>query len=330
MITPQNVRLAQLPTPIQPLHRLTSESARAVFVKRDDLTGSHLSGNKVRKLEYLFADAMAQDASHIITCGGMQSNHCRATALAAVSLGIQPVLLLRTRRGTPNDLPDIAHGNLLLNRLADAVINTCDPDGYERRNELMADMAATLRKAGHRPYIIPEGGSNALGAYGYVQAAREIVDQMATDLPDSVVVATGSGGTLAGLAIGFKACNVSIRVFGIAVCDDEATFRSIVMNISEESHRAFGLPLLEPGDFEVLDGFQGRGYALSTPKEIALIRKSARLDGLVLDPVYTGKAFGALQTLIEQDHAKLGQRICFVHTGGIFGLLAAADDLASM
>jgi len=323
------LNLAHLPTPLHPLPRLSSELGIELLVKRDDLTGSHLTGNKIRKLEHLLAEARRHDATHVLTCGGLQSNHCRATALAAAQCGMKPVLLLRTPQGAPSDLPDPPTGNVLLARLAGAEVHTTSPDGYRHhRGAQLEALADGIRRAGGRPYIVPEGGSNARGALGYVQAAHELLAQCGAHPPDSVVVATGSGGTLAGLALGFEAALAPTRAIGVAVCDDGPTFRRIVDTIAIEAHDRFGLPVLPAERYEVVDGFVGRGYALTTPEELSFLRDVAREDGLVLDPVYTGKGLRGLVTLVRADRARLGERVVFVHTGGVFGLMAHGAELA--
>ncbi len=328
MKLPERLSLAHLPTPIQRMHRLTEALGCEISVKRDDLTGSHLSGNKIRKLEFLLAQAVADDATHVVTCGGVQSNHCRATALAAAQLGMQPVLLLRTPTGAASELPDPPTGNVLLDRLAGATIHLCDPAGYGDRERRLEAIAAAIRRSGGRPFIVPEGGSNALGALGYVHAAAEIAEQCQGALPSSVVVATGSGGTVAGLALGFRALDLPVRTVGIAVCDDRATFLAIAARIAADAERLYGLAAPRAEALDIIEGFQGRGYALSTPEELALLRDTARLDGLVLDPVYTLKAFRAVVALAPS--GALGQRVLFVHTGGLFGLFAAASELAPL
>ena len=323
MNLPKRLALAHLPTPIHPLAALSRQLDADIWVKRDDLTGSHLSGNKIRKLEFLLAEASEQQATHIITCGGVQSNHCRASALAAASLGMKPELLLRTPSGLASDLPTPSAGNVLLGRLAGATIHPCTPDTYrESRNEHMMAMAEALRATGARPYIVPEGGSNALGALGYVECAKELVEQLGRETHCSVWVPVGSGGTLAGLALGFKTLGVPYRAVGVPVCDDAETFREIVQRIAAEASQSFGLAELNPEDYDLVEGYQGRGYALTTPRELALIRDTLVREGIVLDHVYTGKAFGAFV-----EGAKGASRHVFVHTGGIFGLSAAASQL---
>jgi D-cysteine desulfhydrase len=331
MDLPERLSLAHLPTPVHRLDALSDALGSELYVKRDDLTGSHLSGNKIRKLEYLLAEAVAQKATHVLTCGGIQSNHCRATALAVASLGMKPELLLRTANGHPSDLPSPSSGNVLLDRLSGATVHLCDPDGYrETRAERMDAIAKEITARGGRPVIVPEGGSNALGSLGYVHAARELVEQLGRDQPTAVWVAVGSGGTLAGLALGFKALGVPYRAIGVPVCDDAATFREIVQRISATASEAFGLPALEEDDYDLIEGFQGRGYALTTAPELAVLRDAVQRDGLVLDHVYTGKAYGAL--LSSARNGQLGEftRTVFVHTGGIFGLGAAASQLDAL
>ena len=327
MKRPPRQPLAQLPTPIERVPRLSDELGIELLVKRDDLTGSHLSGNKVRKLEVLLADALERSATHVITCGGVQSNHCRATAWAARSVGIEPVLLLRTAHGERADLPQPPNGNVLLDLLAGADVHVCTPEGYATRDVLMGRLADELRLAGARPYVIPEGGSNALGALGYVDAAHEIAQQTLHNPPTSVVVATGSGGTLAGLALGLREAGLEIPALGMAVCDDGPTFEAIVRRIAKEAQERYGARPLEDGDFHVIDRYQGRGYALSTPEELNLIVESARRDALIFDPVYTIKAWGGLLDLARRRDDRLGSRPLFIHTGGLFGLMAAQEAL---
>ncbi|MCC6622956.1 MAG: D-cysteine desulfhydrase family protein [Deltaproteobacteria bacterium] len=327
---PPRRSLAALPTPLHPLARLSAELGLELHVKRDDLTGSQLGGNKIRKLEYLFAAALEAGATHVLTCGGAQSNHARATALAARPLGLEPILLLRTPRGLPEDLPSPPTANVLLDRIAGARIVTCSPDDYRaRRGALLEALADDVRASGGRPWIIPEGGSNALGALGYVDCAAEIVTQLGAP-PDTVVVATGSGGTLAGLAAGFERLAVPTRALGVAVCDDRPTFRAIVDRIAAELADAHGLPGLAADRYDVLEGFQGEGYARATADELRFLVSIAREDGLVLDPVYTNKALLGLVTTARRDPGVLGRRVVFIHTGGIFGLFPYAEALTAI
>ena len=303
---PPRVDLARLPTPLERFDQLLD--GRPVLVKRDDLTGTALTGNKVRKLEYLLADAQARGARRVLTCGGIQSNHCRATAIAAARLGLGCVLFLRTAEPEPA----ASTGNLRLDRLVGADVRFVTPEQYRER-------AARMREAaGADGYVVPEGGSNALGSWGYIRAVDEMAAQWDAP-PSAVVCATGSGGTLAGLAIGLRRRALDTPVYGVAVCDDAAYFTRIVERISAEAtDRWPTLPRVRAADVRVIEGFKGRGYALSTPEEMSDIEAIARRSGLILDPVYTGKAFRPLL----HDPDRFGPRPLFVHTGGIFGLLA--------
>lgn len=330
MTVVENVPLALTPTPIHDLPNASEAAGVRIRVKRDDLTGSHVSGNKIRKLEYLIRQALHVGATHVITCGGIQSNHCRATAFAARQAGMQPVLMLRTPNGALEDLPTPATGNVLLARLAGADIRPCTPTEYGDRVARMDAIAEELCAAGHTPYIIPEGGSNALGALGYVACAHEIADACGDDLPATVLCAVGSGGTAAGLAIGFKHLGLNVRVIGVPVCDDAEYFEKAILAISEEATELYGLTALEAGDVTLLDGFVGRGYALATKEELTVLVEATRRDGLVLDPVYTGKAWGALLKTAETHPETLGGDTMFVHTGGIFGLLSQAEALEAV
>ncbi len=325
MKTPPRVDLAHIPTPLQPCPRLSHRLGVELLVKRDDLTGAELSGNKVRKLEYLLADARAHAADTVITCGGAQSNHCRATALAAARLGLRSRLLLRT--------PDPGHpppleGNILLDRLVGAEIVWITPEEYRRRAELSEREMVALRKDGRRGYVIPEGGSNALGSWGYIRA----VEEMAPALRGATIVyAAGSGGTGAGLILGVKLAGVDARVVGFNVCDDRDYFVNAIGSICEEAIAAYELPIrFAREEIEIIDGYVGRGYALSRPEELTLVRDVARTEGLVLDPVYTGKAFFGLACELHRAARAFGDRVIFVHTGGIFGLFPKAEELAPL
>lgn len=317
--------LSRLPTPVEPLDVLSERWGIDLWVKRDDLTGFGLSGNKVRKLDFLLEQAVRSGADTVLTCGGLQSNHCRATALAARRLGLRPVLLLRGER------PEVADSNLLLDELLGAEIHTCTAEDYrEHRNALLRQLAAEVERDGGNPYIIPEGGSNALGALGFVRASEELEAQIESPF-DAVFVAVGSGGTLAGLAMGAHIGPVT----GVAVCDDQAYFRDAVTRIAE------GVPTLEtwalregprklppPGPFtwDVLEGYQGPGYALATPELWQLIAEVAQAEGLLLDPVYTGKAMLALREEVRA--GRVSGRVLFWHTGGAFGLFGRGAEVA--
>ncbi len=325
------LRLVHQPTPLHTLDGLAAPAGVEVWVKRDDLTGSHLSGNKIRKLEYLLGDAVQRGATDVLTCGGIQSNHCRATAMAAVPLGLQPHLFLRTEHGRRDELPSPPTGNVLLGQLVGATIHPISRADYSDesvRGARMAALATQLAEAGRRPYTIVEGGSSALGALGYAHAFDEICESLGR-APTSVIAATGSGGTLAGLAIGIARRSASTRAVGINVCDSEAFFTKRVLEITAAAEAELGQPHVA-ADAIALRDFQGLGYAVSTDEELAALRDAARTTGLVLDPVYSLKAFIGLQTLLTREPELLGACPVFVHTGGIFGLFPAAAQLAPL
>jgi D-cysteine desulfhydrase len=318
---PPRLSLARTPTPLERPSRFVLPAGVQWWIKRDDLTGAELSGNKVRKLEYLFAEAQALRADHVITCGGVQSNHCRATALAAARLGLGCTLLLRVDEPTNPPLPE---GNHLLDRLAGAQIRWLSRADYVRRKELFSQVEAELRGQGLRPYSIPEGGSNATGAWGYVRAVEELSRQLPPG-PTTIVYAAGSGGTGAGLLVGIELLGLPWRAVGINVCDDRAYFvhaiSTIIGELAERHRLHLSTKTDEPAAIDVRDGYVGLGYAKSRPEELRLLAELARAEGIVLDPVYSGKAFyGLHQELLREGHG-LGERIVFLHTGGIFGTL---------
>jgi D-cysteine desulfhydrase len=334
LMFPPQINLARLPTPVQPLRRLSKKFGVDLFVKRDDLTGIGLSGNKIRKLEFVLADTLAQKADTVITCGGAQSNHCRATAIAAAMMGLDCRLLLRTP--DPSN-PPVPEGNILLDRMAGAQIVWITPDDYKQRDELMVREAEALQAAGKKTYIIPEGASNALGALGYVRAVEELVNDIA-NLPGgahqdcTIVNAAGSGGTTAGLILGVKIYDVKARVASINVCDDRDYFVRAIGAICEQAIADYHLDISfeRQRDIEMIDGYVGRGYALSSPEELALLCEVACTEGVFLDPVYTGKAFFGMIQELKKDPECLGKRIIFLHTGGIFGLFPKACEISPL
>lgn len=326
---PKQLNLAQIPTPIQELKNLSlADSSARVYIKRDDLTGSGLSGNKIRKLEFLIAEAQSEGADTLITCGGIQSNHARATAVAAAQLGMRSHLVLR------GDANDELEGNLLLDRLLGAEISFITKEQYStQRTEIMQDIVADLSRKGRKGYIIPEGGSNALGAWGYISATEEIVKQLAAEKVkiDAVVSATGSGGTLAGLILGKALFNQSYEVIGINVCDDEEYFKTEINKIFQDFQQRFKLPLnLSADDVKIIEGFVGEGYSISTLEELAQIQQVAQQTGIFLDPTYTGKAFIGLLEQIKKQRFGQHANILFLHSGGMFGLFPKKNQFAEL
>lgn len=307
-----------LPTPTHAWNvPVAAEIGATLLIKRDDLTGMQLSGNKVRKLEFLLADAMEKKADMVVTLGGIQSNHCRATAVAARYLGMDSTLVLRTSRADVEKDPGL-EGNLLVERLVGADVKLVTRQEYtERGSEAIGlECAERLAAAGRRPYYIPVGGSNALGTWGYVLAAAELAEQ----LPhvDDIVVACGSGGTAAGIALGNAVCGLNARVTAYCVCDDEEYFYDYCQDLIDGVAGA-------PGEFDArklmrLRQAKGKGYAVSTEEELTACKDIAAVTGIVLDPVYAGKAAAAMLSDMKNDPSDWsGRTVVFIHTGGLLG-----------
>lgn len=315
MITlPERTAWARCPTPLERLDRVSRDLGVDFWIKRDDETGFLLSGNKVRKLEFVLARPRLAGATGVVTCGGSNSNHCRATTVLACRLGLDVQLFLRTADGRrPSDL----QGNTLLNVAAGANIHWITPDDYAKREALMAAAAASARKAGGEVVVIPEGASNALGACGYVVAVREIIEQWPDgQLPDYIVHAMGSGGTTAGLLAGTVEAAAPWRIVGVPVCDDEAMFRARVALILRDMSEWGVDANVALQALDVVEGYQGHGYGLTTPQEMAVFKGVLRQEGLLLDPCYTGKAWCAMVGQIRCGQIPSGSRVLFLHTGG--------------
>jgi D-cysteine desulfhydrase len=318
---PRKLPLAHVPTPLFRHDALDRLVGTALWIKRDDMTAGAEAGNKIRKLEYLLADALDRGAKTVITCGGVQSNHARATALCCARFGLRSLLLLRTPQP---DEPQTVHGNLLLDRLAGAEVRFILPAQYQNRSELMSDIQRELEEQGQSAYVIPEGGSDGLGALGYVDAMQEVRAQLDLGLADgpapfgAVVHACGSGGTAAGVVLGAARWSVAKQVYAMAVCDDRAYFESRIGAIVAHA-RTLDPSLDATAELSVFDSWKGPGYGVASAEQLAFIREVASATGLVLDPVYTGKALFALSRLTPKP-----DRVLFIHTGGLPGLLAEA------
>lgn len=326
---PDRIPLALLPTPLHRLERLSAKWGVDLWIKRDDLTGAALSGNKIRKLEFEMAEARGRGCKAVITCGGIGSNHARATAVAARRLGLVPHLVLRTDDGTP---PAEYDGNTLLDRILGAEITWVSRPQYrDERAAIMERIAGEMAARGLPAMVIPEGASDARGALGYVAAIPELQAQAgAAGLTkiDYLVHACGSGGTSAGLAIGNQIFDAEMLPVAFAVCDDEAYFRDVTAKIFDEFAAAFGG--IEKGSRPRLllnDRYKGVGYALSTREELDFLRMVAETEGILLDPVYSGKAFlGMSREIAAKKTFRAGSTICFIHTGGIYGLFPKKHD----
>lgn len=327
----KKLSLANLPTKIQKLERLSKALDSNIYIKRDDQTGSEWSGNKIRKLEFSVQEALQQGADLLITTGGIQSNHCRATVAVATYYGMKSAVLLRISEQPP------VEGNYFLDLLMGADVRFCNREEYSNsRNEIMAAMAEEYRRQGYHPYIIPEGASNGVGTLGYYNAFHEILEQekqLGIEF-DTIVIATGSGGTAAGLNLANILGGYGRRIVAMAVCDDVKYFQNHCHKISLEA-----LPYLveqgeisqakadkhavsiKPEDFEINDRYVGIGYALSRPEELEHIKNIARMEGVVFDPVYTGKAtYGLWNALQDGGSLRGAKNVLFIHTGGLYGL----------
>ena len=320
------IELANAPTPLLKLERLSDEIGVELWVKRDDLTGLLESGNKVRKLEFLVGDALAQNADTLITCGTLQSNCCRAVSAVAARLGLRAVLALK---GEPTAEAD---GNHLLDRLLGAEIHYCDAAEWERVDELLLDLAARARRRGRTPYVIPESGATVVGALGYLACGQEIASQIAHGAPDfdTIAITAFSGGSQAGLLMAKQLTGLRAEIVSIPVAWSAGRVRDYVSDVIEQAHRRFGLPVEAPAQIAVLDGCQGAGRAEVHAAELRTVVRVARREGVVLDPVYTAKAFGGLLAALEQSRHALGRRVCFVHTGGIFSVFPYRQELGRL
>mgnify|MGYP002630253072 CR=1 FL=1 len=313
--------LAHLPTPLEPLLRLSAHlGGPRILVKRDDCTGLALGGNKTRKLEFLMAEARDQGADTIVTIGGVQSNHVRQTAAAAAQAGLSCHLVLA--RAVPWDEPAYEiSGNVQLDHLLGAQVHLL-PSGTDRGGALRR-IEKALRSQGRNPYVIPTGGSNPTGALGYVACAMELEEQAGArgEKIDYLIHATGSGGTQAGLVAGFHVLGSQIQTLGIEITADAEDISTKVQTITRDTARLLGRGKPPPNEAsQVIAGYAGSAYGMPTEQMRAAVRLAARLEGLILDPVYTGKAMAGLIDLVRQGRFTADQTIVFLHTGGAPGL----------
>lgn len=317
-------------TPIEFLPRLTAHlNGPQIYIKRDDQLGLAFGGNKTRKLEFLIADALAQGADTIITTGAVQSNHCRLTLAAAVKEGLKCQMVLEERvEGSYNQQ---ASGNNLLFHLMGVEKTTVVPDGTDLM-AAMQDMADEVAAGGGQPYIVPGGGSNALGALGYVSCAQEILTQsFDLSLPiDHVVCSSGSGGTHAGLVAGFAGTQSHVPVTGISVRAEKAPQESKLHALANSAAGLAGATQeIAPEKLNVRDEFVGPGYSLPTREMTDAIQLFARIEGIILDPVYTGKTAAGLIGLIQEGAFSRESNVLFLHTGGAPAIYAYPDEVLS-
>jgi L-cysteate sulfo-lyase len=315
------VRLFPTPTPLEKLANLSRHlGGPEIWIKRDDCTVVATGGNKVRKLEWLVGEAQAQGATHLVTQGAVQSNHVRQTAAVAARFGMKCTALLEHRIDT-NDRDYLNSGNVLLDRLFDTAIEY-RPGGSDMNAEAEAKGQA-LREAGEKPYVIPGGGSNQVGALGYVSCAQELMqqaDEMALRI-DRVVTATGSAGTQAGLLVGLEGCNAGVPVLGIGVRLPKDRQEANVHRLAEATAEYVGVRGGVARSAVVANcDYVGPGYGHPTPGMTEAVLMLARLEGVLLDPVYSGKAMAGLIDLIRKGQIGKGETVVFLHTGGAVGL----------
>jgi len=301
----KKVSLARLPTPVDFFGRLSEKYRINLFIKRDDLTESIASGNKLRKMEYVLFDALEKGADTLITCGGIQSNHCRSVAWVAANRGLHCVLLLR------GQAPEIPQGNLLLDRILGAEVRYYTPEVFKNINTIADDVCEELLLKGRRPYYIPMVGELAAQGNSY----------------DHIYCATGSGGTLAGILLGCRFFNFPGTPHGMAVCDDTSYFVSELERIRGEFKEKYGIDPDFSNAAQVIDDrYVGTGYALNTPAELRTMADIAQTEGLVLDPVYSLKAFIGMLDHARQGIIQPGETALFIHTGGHAGIFPKYEE----
>lgn len=328
------MNLAQFPrqrytdyqTPLEKLSRLTDFiGGPNIYIKRDDLLGLAAGGNKTRKLEFLVADALAAGADTLITCGAVQSNHCRLTLAAAVKEGLKCQLVLEER--VPNSYkPDSLGNNFLFNLMGVEKVKVVP--GGSNMLQAMQSLADELAQMGRKAYIIPGGGSNAIGATGYVACAEEILSQTFEQGINitHVVCTSGSAGTHAGLVTGFYGCNSNIPVTGINISRPKAIQEDLVYGLVQKTAAHLQIKGGIPREtVKCFDNYVGAGYSLPTPEMIETVKLLASLEGILLDPVYTGKTMAGLIDLARKGYFKATDNVLFVHTGGSPALYAYAD-----
>ena len=320
------IRLGHFPTPLEPMDNLTRLlGGPRLWIKRDDCTGLSSGGNKTRKLEFLMAEAIAQKADVVITQGATQSNHARQTVAAAAKLGMQCHILLEDRTGN-TQFNYTENGNVLLDRLHGATVER-RAGGSDMQAE-MESVAKELQRAGHRPYVIPGGGSNPVGALGYVNAALELVNQ-SVELGlriDHLVHATGSAGTQAGLVVGLRAMNSAIQLLGIGVRAPREKQESMIHDLACRTWVYMGLAgELPRASVQANCDYVGGGYGVPTPGMVEAVTLLAKTEGILLDPVYSGKGMAGLIDLVRKGHFSKDQNVVFLHTGGSVALFGYPD-----
>ena len=324
---PPRLQLAQLPTPITRLDKYSEQFEETViWVKRDELTGTEVSGNKIRKLEFSLAEAKEQGCNTLITCGGVQSNHCRATAILGVRLGMKVHLILRGEK------PEQAEGNLLLDYLAGAEITYLPQRQWQSHQDLAAELQQDYSSKGDKAFFIPTGASDEIGLWGYIAACEELKAdfERLEMVPDYILTATGSGGTQGGLIVGSELFDIDSKIAAVNVCDDAKYFEDKVNeDVTLWKQRYKQSFDSENMSIHTIEGYVGPGYGAAGPEGFKTIRELASSEGIFLDPVYTGKAFhGMVNELHKGENGQLAgaRNILFIHTGGLFGVFPQQEN----
>jgi len=324
---PARIKLAQLPTPIIKLERFSQRFKEAtLWIKRDELTGTEVSGNKIRKLEFCIAEAQNQSCDTLITCGGIQSNHCRATAVLGARLGMKVHLILRGEK------PKVPEGNLLMDYLCGAQITYLSQEQWRGHEAVASKLQVLYASQDQKAFFIPVGASDEVGLWGYIKASEELnQDFLGLKIePEYIVTATGSGGTQGGLIVGTELLDMKTQVVAFNVSDDAAYFeRKIRDDVSLWKQRYNQEFDEDKMNIKTVEGYIGPGYGVAGPEIFDSIADLARSEGIFLDPVYTGKAFhGMVAELQKGDAGQLpgAKNVVFIHTGGLFGVFPQQEN----
>ncbi|MFL2838863.1 MAG: 1-aminocyclopropane-1-carboxylate deaminase/D-cysteine desulfhydrase [Pseudohongiellaceae bacterium] len=318
---PSRLSLAHLPTPLTRLERFSVPSSDTeIWIKHDEITGTEVSGNKIRKMEFCLAEARDQGCNTVITCGGIQSNHCRATAVLGARLGIKVHLLLRGEK------PSVPEGNLLMDYLAGAEITFIPTEKWYGHADYAAELQADYVKKGDKALFIPVGASDEIGLWGYIAACEELRSdfERLKLTPDYIVTATGSGGTQGGLIVGAQIYDLKTKVKAFNVSDDAKYFDQKIREDVSLWKQRYNVDFDDSGlEIDTIEGYLGSGYGVAGQAVFELIAELARNEGIFLDPVYTGKAFHGMVSELAKGHAGQlsgAKQVVFIHTGGLFGV----------
>ena len=330
---PRKINIAFLPTQIERLDRFVKYMNLPVdlYIKRDDETGLYTTGNKIRKLEYILGYALEHGYDTLVTCGGTQSNHARTTSYVATKMGLGSYLILK------GETPSSPDGNYLLDRLFGSRVEWVTEKEYEEDIEgIFRRVREKLKREGKKALIIPEGASYALGMFGYIEAAKELKEQL-QDMNiemDYVFSSVGSGGTLAGFLIGQKAFSLDTKMYGVNVCDYKEFFQNKILDIIGQFRELYPnwskWSDISKEDISIIDGYVGEGYGIPYKEEIEMIKILAKTEAIILDPTYTGKAFYGMINEIKKGTIEAGSKILFVHTGGIYGIFPQKEQFVDL